>query len=605
METVTDQDDEQRAEEGPSDGTEFSDDSEDATGTPRKLRKRRKPRYNAAYQELLHNTCEEISSGGVEVNEPVLQPSQLGLTLWSSEEKEVLFTVLSTKGKDDLKAIAEAIGSKSEPEVHVYLQLLQQMTENQRTSGSDSGMVDFTEVPAAFEISEACTTVLDAAADAMLVKERELAEEKGREYFGDFWLLDASLAEGKDNSAEASGPSQEMSEHPQLQYALELLKLDNWLHLSSRIFMNPRDLTDNWRCYADKGETPSIHASAFIDFHNLAVIVTKRLVSSAIFFAKSRLRVTKTRKHGHQHRVRQEDIMAAVDVLGMEPDAVKFWYGAARRCRLDVHETVTVKKCSGQYSLEEIEGILMQPGGKASSVPTSPSGEHVLLSESEGMFAGNSEGQTDDEVSDAIGTRADGDAELTTRAEALDQQVSREEEQHLWSLFPQTVKRPLQTDHTRDELPKRQRISIPSEDTSSDWRDFMDYQTPWQRHRTPVPPANFIKNRKLYREKPALTPLGDMKQFSEHSHALEEQDEASPLENGSSDGVVDDLKPDIERAQAEYEAHTSDTEGQDEEGPLSSPDDTRNETPSPVHYHYEIDGADSEGDTPHHRGRSD
>lgn len=604
METVTDQDDEQGAEEGRSDRTEFSDDSKNGTGAPQKLRKRRESLYNAAYYELLHSTVEEIGYGGVEVIEPVLQPSQVGLTLWSSEEKEALFTVLSKKGKDDLKAIAEAIGSKSEPEVHVYLRLLQQMTENQRTSGSDSGMVDFTEVPAAFEISEACTTVLDAAADAILVKEGELAEEKGREYFGDFWLLDASLAEGKDNSAEASGPSQEMSDHPQLQYALELLKLNNWLHLSSRIFMNPRDLTDNWRCYADKGETPSIHASAFIDFHDLAVIVTKRLVSSAIFFAKSRLRVTKTRKHGHQNRVRQEDIMAAVDVLGMEPDAVKFWYGAARRCRLDVYETVTVKKCSGQYSLEEVEGILMQPGGRASSVPTSPSGEHVPLSESEGMFAVDSEGHTDDEVSDASGTRADGNAESTTRAEALDQQASREEEQHIWSLFPQTVKRPTQNDHSRDELPKRRRILFPSEDTASDWRDFVDYQPPWQRHRTPVPPANFIKNRKFYRRKPALGPLGDMKQSSEHSHASDEQDEASPLENGLFVGVVDDLKPDIERAQAEYEADSSDTEEQDDEGPLSSPDDTRNETPSHVHYNYEIDDADREEDTPHHRGRS-
>lgn len=602
MQAVTDQDDEQRAEEGPSDGTEFSDDSEDATGTPQTLRKRRKPRYDAAYQELLHNTSEEISSGGVEVSEPVLQPSQVGLTLWSSEEKEVLFTVLSTKGKDDLKGIAEAIGSKSEPEVHVYLQLLQQMTDYRRTSGSDSGMVDFTEVPAAFEISEACTTVLDAAADALLVKERELAEENGREAFGDFWLLDASLAAGEDNSTEASGHSQEMSDHPQLQSALELLDLDSWLHLSSRIFMNPRDLTDNWRSYADKGETPSIHASAFIDFQNLAVIVTKRLVLSAIFFAKSRLRVTKTRKHGHQNRVRQEDIMAAVDVLGMEPDAVKFWYGAARRCRLDVYESATVKKCSGQYTLEEVEGILMQPGGRASSVPTSPSGEHVPLSESEGMFADDSEGQTDADVSDAGGTRAAGDAEMITRAEALDQQASREEEQYIWSLFPHTVKRPLQTDHSRDELPKRRRISISLEDKASDWREFMDYQPPWQRHRTPVLPANFIKNRKLDRERPALTPLGNMKQGSEHSHSSDEQDEASPIEDGPSDGVVANLKPDVERAEVEYEADSSDAE--DDQGPLGSPDDTRNETPSPVHHDYEIDDAESEEDTPQHRGRS-
>lgn len=598
MQTVTDQDDEQRSEDGPSDGTEISDVSEDVTGNPKKLRKHRKLRYNAAYDELLHSPVEEISSGGVEVSEPVLQPSQVGLTLWSSEEKEILFTVLSKKGKDDLKAIAEAIGSKSEPEVHVYLQLLQQMTENQHTSGSDSGIAGSTDVPAAFEVSDACMDLLDTAADAILAKEQELDKEREREVFGDFWLLDASLAEEKEDSTADEGSSRVISDYPQLQHALELFNLDRWLHVSSRVFMNPRDLADNWRSHVDKDETPSIHSSAFINFHNLAIIVTKRLVSSAIFFAKSRLRVTKTKKHGHQNRVRQEDVMAAVDVLGMEPDAMKFWHGVARRCRLDVYESVTIKKCSGQYSLEEVENILTQPDIRDSSDSPSPFEEHAPLSGNEETCAVDSNVQTDDEVSDAIGTREGEDAEI------LDHQASQEEEERLWKLFHQVAKRPVQADHIHN-LPKRQKVATTSEDRVSDWRDFMDYQKPWERHKTPIPLASFVKNSKLYRPKPnVLEPLGNVDDLSTDSDGAVAQDGASPVASGSLDGAVDDIGSDVGRAETESEAGSNDTDNQDEGGPLSSHDEAGTDEPFPVHLDHDMDDADSEEDARHHRGRS-
>ena len=569
-----------------------SDEFETAGKGSKRPRKRRRLRYNAAYHELFQSTADEITSGGVEGGDSYLQPSQVGLTLWSPEEKETLFMVVSKKGKDDLKAIAEAIGSKSEPEVHVYLQLLQGTSELQHHHGSVN-------VPAAFEVSEACTDVLDAAADAILAKEQELDEGREREVFGDLWLLDEALATTLGDPTEDSETFRAVNDHPQLLHALEILNLQSWLDLSSRIFMNPRDLTDNWRSYADKDQTPSIYASAFLDFHHLVVTVTKRLVSSAIFFAKSRLRVKETKKHGHGNNVRQEDVIAAVGVLGMEPDAIRFWHGAARRCRTDVYEGVRIRKCLGKYSYEEVERILIQPEGGVSSVPVSPYKEHIPLPGREK----SAEDEIGDEDSDLDSTHESRDAEISGYAESLDLQASHEEEQHLWDLFPQILNRPLQTDFAPD-LPKRKRVSPASEDEASNWRDYMDYQRPWQRYKTPVPLTSFARNRALYQRKPAFGSSGDIEDLSECTRDSEEQDRASPRETGWLDGAMDELRSDGERAEAESEAGPGDDEEQGEEGQSNPSSDAGKTSHSPAHYDHEMRDADDEDDGHRRRGRS-
>jgi len=550
-----------------------SNESEDTEQGPKKPRKHRRVRYNHAYHDLVKSAVNKIESGSVMVGEPQLQPSQVGLTFWSSEEKEKLFGTLSKKGKDGLKTIAEAIGSKSEPEVHVYLQLLQHTAELQDLHGPDSEPVNFTDIPAAFEVSEACTDVLDAAAGAVLAEEQKCDKEKEREVFGDFWLLDETIAKAMADPTADDGSSRAMSDHPQLQHALELLNLESWLELSSRIFMNPQELADNWRGYVDKGQTPSICASAFIEFHNLVVTVTKRLVSSAIFFAKSRIRAKTTTKHGHENTVRQEDIMAAVDVLGMETNAIRFWHGAARRCRLDVYEGVRIRKCLGKYSYEDVERILMHPGGGASSVPQSPSENDTSSPDRKDASADESDVRGDDEVSDADGTHEGRDTKI---AEVLDQQASREEEQRLWDLFPQIMKRPLQSNEIHD-LPKRKRVSRTLEGRTSNWRDYMDYQKPWQRHKAPVSPASFARNRNVHRRNPTLEPTGDMDDSSEHTHDAEDQDGVSP-QDGFLDGAIDGLRSDGERAEAESEVEeASDDQDRAGDGQLSSHSDAESD----------------------------
>ena len=604
MEVTTDRTVELRGEEESEDSGESSNNSECTTGGAKRLRKRRRLRYNAAYHELLQITVQEINSGSVEAGDAGLEPSQVGLTCWSPEEKAKLFKMLSRCGKDDLKAIAEAIGSKSEPEVHVYLQLLQQKTDLQYLQGDDSRIVDFADLPASFEISEACSGVLGAATDAILAKEQELDEEQERQVFGDFWLLDAPLVKLLKDSAADDGPSIIPSEHPQLQHALELLDLEKWLHLSSRIFMNPCDLTNNWRSYVDKGETPSIYASAFHEFHNLVVTVTKRLVSSAIFFAKSRLRTTKTKKHGHQNYVRQEDVLAAVDVLGMELDAIKFWHGAARRCGLDVYEGVMARKCVGKYSYEEVEAILMQPECMASSVPRSTSGELASLSDGEASSTEVTDSESDDDgISDANGTHEDEETRISRSAEALDLQASREEEQRLWNLFPQILKRPPQ-DESDHDLSKRQRLSSVLRNTASNWRDCVDYQRPWQRYSSPVPTASFARNRKVHRRKPIPEHSSNTEDLWEDTHHARKQDAAGPPRFKQLDGPMDNSTSDVDGVEAASEAGSDGDEEQAEGGLQSSASEVENDLPSSAQRDSEMKDADSENEGHQQRGRT-
>jgi hypothetical protein len=95
---------------------------------------------------------------------------------------------------------------------------------------------------------------------------------------------------------------------------------------------------DNFRAHAERGELPSIRYKAFQDYYQLVLIMTRRLVQTAIFMAESRLRSMENGIFAPKPYLRTDDVHAAVEALGMPKDAKKYWLNLPRRKGLAVLE---------------------------------------------------------------------------------------------------------------------------------------------------------------------------------------------------------------------------------------------------------------------------
>ena len=465
-------------------------------------------RYRRAYQTLLKESLTTNAYQVYDEADNVLRSSQNGLTLWSSDEKETLFTSIERRGIDDLRGIAELIGSKSEPEVYVYLGLVKQATKMYHLYEPRPQPVGLFHIPAAHEIGIECITALDAMADACLRKEQQLAEAHEEERYGPFWLLNDEAAAQLEDSSTGNTFPDSIIDNTDLRHALELLNLQALLELSSRMFMNSSILEDNWRSFAETEQTPCLFASAFCDIYELVVSLTKRLVSSALFFAMSRLRCSRSNNYHHLNYVRKADVIAALNVLGLSHNSDDFWVGSARRCKLDMYEHPRARESStDRLTYEEVENSLRQPrsrsvsmsGVSSSRSPRKRSFENMVglsadkkqvQNDAGEVTSGSSVDDTASEVSDYVSTS---DMDLDKKvdfmpedspdnqelyAEAIDQEQSRQEEHKLWAILEKEI--PQNTrDHSNKPI-KRPRISRKSEQELRDWRDSVEYKSEWE-----------------------------------------------------------------------------------------------------------------------------
>ena len=449
----------------------------------------RRKLHTREYLQLLNEQIRDASSRIP--RDPVqrslfLSPSQLGVTRWSCDEKEAFFGALSRLGKDDLLGIAAATGTKSESEVFVYLNLLRQGLVEKELRPGKSQILRPLDLPAAYEISQDCCTVLDRAAESLEQEQQRYEEYLEKAKWGkDRWLLTpqigdwaaASLEEGEAGVAdvEESLPS------------AVLLRLECWLELSSRIFMNPAPPKDdhNWRNLAGVDGPPAIRYTAFADFHTLAVEFTKKLMQTALFYATSRLRATDANGHVPVPAVIPRDVQTACKVLGVRENSRGFWTGAARRCGLDVYQRLpapwTPIEEATPLRYEDVEMRLMDPshgnwgqydsparvkepseaeppdwssseedGASSDGSHPSSTASPALSSDSEVDIRPLGRRLTPDHTSD--GSRTDihnrqsrpGVARMSRRAlereqdqyaEAMDQQASMAEEQRLWAIL--------------------------------------------------------------------------------------------------------------------------------------------------------------------------
>jgi hypothetical protein len=339
-----------------------------------------------------------------------LNNSQIGGTVWSGDDKERFFNALSIYGKDDVISIAAAVGNGMGPvQVREYIMILDDASiEYKRKIGPRRWKrMRFDDQPAAVDISIQLMKALKKAAKE--IEDRCLREEERTELrkWGRYWLLDDEVAEKvlQEYALEDEASSSEANRHikidtkdqeqkhtgrdiygnPPLEGtaknesgdetnnpsilnsipAANLLHLPNFLRLSNRVYMNfPPEKRRRWmlRC-----RDPSMRQTAFSDFHNLVISVTRRIVSVVLFQAESALR----QKHPPTPKtVRAKDVFTALDILGMRRDLVDYWITIPRNYGLTVKVPSTGKRAfeknlkAGVISYEDTEEALKKPVGR-------------------------------------------------------------------------------------------------------------------------------------------------------------------------------------------------------------------------------------------------
>ena len=477
--------------------------------------KRLKSLYNDNYRGLFNSTVSELAWNRSVLTDHSLQESQIGLTIWSGEEKAAFFSALARKGRHDIRSIATDIGTKSESEVHVYSDMLHKAAVDQQTYRTRNNLFNTSSLEAALEVQGDCCVALDLAAEALSGLQQNEDEKAEKRKHKDFALLTPKIARWLERRM--SIPEGGEEEVKQRVPAATMFNLINFLTLSKRFFMNSVDPEDNWRSYTGRRtKSPSIMYTAFSDMYALMISIAQRLVQSSLFFAMSRLRAMST---AGQYRpglhVRRRDVIAAVNILGMKTNSKSFWARAARKCRLRVYEKVRHRQVFGKrYSYAELERILSpgdssdtdRPGmmvkrasaatsqGPSRKESSSSGLEDSISSESMSLDGGRSNPSSLSTNEDLSATRnhdnkqEDQDNLQDAYAEALDQQASRNGEDRLWEMLG---KDPVETvEHVNMRLPQAPFPTRKTEDELCDWRKLVEYAEDWEEHETPVSKSN-------------------------------------------------------------------------------------------------------------------
>ena len=498
-----------------------------------KAKRPRTTRYNEEYRQLLNETIQDVSTQTEvpeKIEETPFPASQIGASYWTSEEKDAFFRALPVLGKDNVTGIASRIRTKSSLEVTLYLQLLSRAMVDRYLHRRDPSLLGLIDMPAAFEISQDCCDRLDQ--EAALLESRQVQEEERREKrkWDDLWLLrpdigrwvESKLGEG------IEGVNEVVNRLP----AARLLKLDSWLELSERIFMNPAPPREdeNWHCISETDEPPSIRSTAFTDFANLTVSITERLVQATLFQAQSRCRAIDSKHLERGYSVQVRDVHSACQVLGMELNSRHFWIHAARRCGLnvfkhisemnsnedlpmtygEVEEGLSEKKSKSENSSKETEEDF-----KAKAPPNSKNNRHITSlersrtvttaspPEASSPTESSSPGHQSDPPDSPIDlSESDIDkpyshearllAKRRTRRElhraqdvymeVLDMRNSLAEEDRLWKMLGQ--ERPYEGESV--ELPTRPARDRKIYPDLVDWRDRTEYWSEWETMKRPI-----------------------------------------------------------------------------------------------------------------------
>jgi RNA polymerase I-specific transcription initiation factor RRN5 len=321
------------------DGQKKSPCKESAVSRVKKGKSSRK-HYSDHYLDLFKDTVADLESGGDGVPSVNLLPTQLGAVHWQPSEKERLFSALSRKGRLDEPGIATVVG-RSELEVRDYLMFLREREAERHLFEKQTKRISQADIPAATEISEECDTALEQAADALAMFQDQYDNAVAEQQHPGTWLIDWDTARTLDEQVldiEEKGSDFEDLQTSKDVPAEGLFRLSSWLELSERIFMNPGPprLHNNWHNMATEDERPALTSAVFSEFHDLTVSITRRLMQTCMFLAESRMRSAKGQGYDPKPSVKEQDVLAALEVLGMTRTLSDTLLGVARRNTLRV-----------------------------------------------------------------------------------------------------------------------------------------------------------------------------------------------------------------------------------------------------------------------------
>jgi RNA polymerase I-specific transcription initiation factor RRN5 len=502
--------------------------------SPSELRtKRARGKYSRGYRDLLNIDIHDAAARTIHEDHYPLPGSQIGLSVWTSLEKERFFSALDRLGRDNIRGISDHVETKSEPEVQEYLQLLHQATMNKK-SLEKARILELIDLPAATQISDELCAQLEGAADNLAARQERAEEKIDKGKWGNIWLLTEDVCHQLENRRKDDEDAIE-----EVIPAVNLFKLRNWLELSSRVFMNPSlPKEGNWEAIAVQGETPAIRATTFEDFHSLAVSITRRLISTTLFCTMSRLRARGANKIKHAE-VNPNDVEAAVAILGLKANSDKFWTKCARRCNLSVvnddnagNQLLSGNSRAVPMTYDEVEAALGTTSRSRSrsrslsrqASPRSPlnpdnqtsSGSDLddLESDIDSLPSSEANSIRDEHDSADLSLSDSSIMRLTSKqslkpgnpkalkaahhgqedyAEALDTQASRLEESRLWTLLNQTPPFEIKPEPIEEERPKPVRQEV---DTQENWRDYLEFRNQWEVLETSIPEQAFERNRR-------------------------------------------------------------------------------------------------------------
>ncbi|KFY88066.1 hypothetical protein V500_06597 [Pseudogymnoascus sp. VKM F-4518 (FW-2643)] len=514
--------------------------------------------YNDGYRQLLNNDIKDAASCSLPSDHPPLPNSQIGSSMWTTAEKSSLFTALGRLGKDNIAGIATRIGSKSRLQVQEYLDILQ------RNRGTKKPLV-LTDLPVAFELSQECSKALEEAGEALAIRQERHEEMLEKAKWGDdSWLLTKDVNESIESHLSEPNGEQALAE---VLPAAQLLNLGNWLEVSSRVFMNPAGRKDeNWRYLIQEGDEHGIRATAFSDFQNLAISITKRLISATLFCSMSRIRAKDmdTQTKHRQEAVIDADVEAAAQMIGSSINSHEFWKRCPRRNNLQVFQRLSLTLSRGDRSPLEYDAVEdhlnkqtpkqrarsrsrsrsrsnsgSASGSRASSVSTINATDIDISSDEEIDNLSNVSSQTG-HAEDAMETDYDSEAQAQqghsdypgfsasqplsprpTESEPLDHHVltlspesqelayadkfdmmaSMDEEARLWALLNQE---PPFVIKDEGAVPAKPKVKTQAKDDMVDWREKVEFWSPWETHESLPSEDKFAANQRNARKRRKL-----------------------------------------------------------------------------------------------------
>ncbi|PTU17853.1 hypothetical protein P175DRAFT_0425119, partial [Aspergillus ochraceoroseus IBT 24754] len=398
--------------------------------------------------------------------------TQDGAVIWNSREKRILYHILDKKGNNGIPEISQAIGSKSELEIQEYLKLLHSGLRHQHFNQSHARAIILSEIPAAAEISKACSSALDEYAEFLCLKEQLAEDVIGKQKHKNLWIIDRETAEHVEE------PFKHLDGQVGIVSSAErtsgLLNLPKWILLSERLFMNfgSSRLEDNWANVAFEDESPSMTAEACGEFHDIALKITRDLVQSAIEFARMRCRGKRTGRRPAKV-VRSSDVRKAARLLNMKRNSSDFWIGLARRCCLDVADIRHKKGWKTiRLNYDEVEGVLSGKTQLPNEPYERPSSEIISRRISEASIASESSFDPQDDEDDLE----------VAHAEALDQKISHAQELHCWTLIGKPPPASFSAQVQDIKLPPRPKGKRKTMEELVDWRDRTPYHSEWEEY---------------------------------------------------------------------------------------------------------------------------